>query len=73
MFTNGREPIYRGTANFGGERWSMRVLTRAPKREEARMNPMVKKRMRLVRISFNREFARIPVGYGLSWRRRCRR
>ena len=61
MFTSGREPVYEGSTNFGGERWPMRVLTRAPKREEARMNPIVKNRMRLVKISFSREIASFPV------------
>lgn len=71
MFTNGREPF--GTPGLGGERWPISVLTRAPKREEARMNPIVTNTMRLVRISLRREVASFSRSYKLRRERMLRR
>lgn len=34
------------------------------------MNPIVKKRMRLVRVNFSREIARVPVGNKLYLEKR---
>lgn len=66
MLTNGRDPF--GIPDFGGERWPISVLTRAPNREEARMNPIETKTMRLVRSSLNREVATVAGSYKLCLR-----
>jgi hypothetical protein len=66
--TSGRE--LRGALCGGSEKWLRIVLTRAPKREEARMIAMEMKRMRLVQISRRgRDFASVPVGlrYVKEW------